>query len=72
MINTTIKLTVFGNDHEDLIDQARSEIAKFLNVSPEEVDSKINLDLIVSDSTDSLEPDDYLYSAEVVAKIKSR
>lgn len=72
MITTTIKLTVTGQNYEDIILQAKKGIADFLDVDVEDVDSKVQVELIVSDVNDSFDIDQDPYVAEVIAKIKSR
>lgn len=72
MITTTIKLTVTGQNYEDIVLQAKRGIADFLDVDVEEVDSKVQVELIVSDVDDSFDIDQDPYVAEVIAKIKSR
>lgn len=81
MKTTTIKLEIFGDNHNHLVEMADESIAKYLGLMPHdefepdlldmdeepETEHNLNYEMIVSTAA----PDDgYLYKAEVIARFK--
>lgn len=81
MKTTTIKLEVFGDNHNHLTEMADEAIAKYLGLMPHdefdqdflhieeepEIDHNLNYEMLVSTAG----PDDgYFYKAEVIARFK--
>lgn len=65
---TTLRVTVYGDSHEDIVEKAEREICAFLEIDVEELDKKVNYELQVErdDAFDA----EFEYKAEVIARIK--
>jgi hypothetical protein len=70
MISTTVKISVSGQNYDDLVCKAKSALSNFFDIPEEDIESKINIEIIVTDFTNSLDFEDEDYVAEVVAKAR--
>jgi hypothetical protein len=71
MISTTVKISVAGQNYEELLDRAKYSLSNFFDMPIEEINSKVNIEIIVTDCTNSLDFDDEDYVAEVIAKVRN-
>lgn len=71
MISTTVKISVSGQNYEELLDKAKTSLSNFFDMSTGDIDSKVNIEIIVTDCTNSLDFDDEDYVAEVIAKVRN-
>ena len=68
MSMTTFRVVVFGDTHTEVVENAEDEICSFLEIDGDELDRRVNYELLVEkDETFEAE---YTYKAEVVARIK--
>lgn len=67
-MTTTLKVTVFGDSYEEVVEKAEKEIRVFLEIDEEELDKRVNYELQVErdDAFDA----EFEYKAEVIARIK--
>lgn len=71
MIVTTLSFSVSGNNYEEIMEKAKTNICNFLDIAKQELDKKCNIEISVSDQTDSLEFDEDDYVAQVTAQVKN-
>ncbi len=65
---TTLKVYVFGDNFEELVEKAEDEIASLLVIPVEDVYHKARYELFVTRDDDM--GADFAYKAEVIARIK--
>lgn len=70
MISTTVKFSVSGNNYQEILDRARILLSEFFELSLDEVDSKIKIELIVTENGDSLDFEEDSYVADLLAKVR--
>ena len=65
---TTLRVSVYGDSHEEIVEKAEREICTFLEIDTEELDKKVNYELQVErdDAFDA----EFDYKCEVIARIK--
>ena len=72
MIRTSLNFSVSGATYEEVLDKAKKSLSDFFDCPIEDVDKKINnIDITVTDQTDSLSFDDDDYVANVIAQVKN-
>lgn len=71
MIRTSVSFSVSGNVYEDLLDKAKKSLSEFFDIPVEEVEKRINIEINVTDQTESLEFDEDDYIANVIAQVKN-
>lgn len=71
MISATIKLSVTGNNYDELLQKSKIALSEFFDIQISEVESKINFELIITDNIDTLDFQEEDYVAEIIAKVKN-
>jgi hypothetical protein len=71
VIRTSVSFSVSGNVYEDLLDKAKKSLSEFFDIPVEEVEKRINIEINVTDQTESLEFDEDDYIANVIAQVKN-
>jgi len=66
--STTFKVTVWGDSFDELQDRAETEIADLLQVPIEEVQQKVNYELIITKAPDM--ESEFVYSCDMIAKLR--
>lgn len=70
MISTTVKFSVSGNSYQEIIDRSKNLLSEFFELSIEEIDSKIKMEIIVTENNDSLDFEEDSYVADLLAKVR--
>lgn len=71
MISTTVRLSITGSNHSELLSAADVALSTFFDIPIEEIGSKISYEIIATEQQDIVDFDDEdLYTAEVIARIK--
>lgn len=71
MISTTVKISVTGSNHSELLREAEKELSKFFDIPIQDLNKKVPYELIVTEQEDIVDFDDEdLYVALVIAKVK--
>lgn len=68
MSASTFKTDVYGDNYEEILQNAEEEICEFLGIDEEELPRKVNYELIIY-KDDSVQAD-LTYKAEVIARIR--
>lgn len=71
MILTTISFSISGNNYEEILEKAKTNICNFLDMPKQDVDKKCHIEISVSDQIESLEFDEDDYVAQVTAQVKN-
>lgn len=71
MISTTVKLSISGSSHSELLFAAEKALSNFFDISVEELNTKISYEIIASEQEDIVDFDDEdQYTAQVIARVK--
>jgi hypothetical protein len=68
MTSSTLKLTVYGENYEELIQAAENLISDFLEIEINEISRYTNYELLVTENTNM--SSDTSYEAELTVRIK--
>jgi SHS2 domain-containing protein len=72
MISTSLKISVSGDSYEEILQEAKNTFCVFFDISLEEVEKKLNIDIEVSNQTPLEVEDDFNeYIATVTAKVRN-
>jgi len=66
--SVTLKLTVYGDSYQELLEKAETSLISFLDIEPEELDNKVQFELTVTENLD--EDLMHSYVGQFIAKIR--
>lgn len=66
--STVFKVTVWGDSFDELQERAESEISDLLQVPIEEIQQKVNYELIITKTPDM--ESEFIYSCEMIARLR--
>ena len=69
MISTSIEFTVSGSGYEELLQKVKEYLSEFLDITTDDVEKKVNIEIHIADTSDSFDEDNY--SAQVTAQVRN-
>ncbi len=71
MISTSVKFRVSGSNYEDIIAKSKRYLADFLELPYDTIETKVNIEIQVSDQTELVDFDEDEYSATIIAQVRN-
>jgi len=68
MNTTTMKFSVMGENHKEIVSKTEKELSKYLDTE-EDISKKVNYEIIIEKDID--EQRSSLYTAQVIAKVRN-
>lgn len=71
MIRASVTFKVSGSNYEDIVTKSRQYLSDFLEIPLENIDSKVNIEIQVSDQKELVDFEEDEYMALVIAQVRN-